>query len=169
MQVVNSCPDIMWLDFGKLPKLSHYHFIGPANDYTLIHYTYTVQLPALFNWSAFLEQVLPTSFANPVNSQLRQWDSWRALHGRHGSEIHPSDSKTSLRPSKHVWAYGWHLLDLYVASSNIPNGGFNLPLAIQPPSPPALLLSACPPPITCYLWYYSGFEKVAQNPVVLAS
>ena len=28
-----------------------------------------------------------------------------------GSEIDPSDSETSLRPSRHVWAYGWHFLD----------------------------------------------------------
>ena len=54
---------------------------------TLVHYTYTVPLPGLVDWSAFLEPVLP---ADPVNSQLRQWDPWRALHGRHGSEIHPS-------------------------------------------------------------------------------
>ena len=49
---------------------------------TFVHYTYTVPLPGLIDWSAFLEQV----FADPVNSQLRQWDPWRALHGRHRSE-----------------------------------------------------------------------------------
>ena len=27
---------------------------------TLIHYTYTVPLPGLVNWSAFLERILPT-------------------------------------------------------------------------------------------------------------
>ena len=27
---------------------------------TLVRYTYTVQLPGLVNWSAFLERVLPT-------------------------------------------------------------------------------------------------------------
>ena len=27
---------------------------------TLVHYTYTVQLPGLVDWSAFLERVLPT-------------------------------------------------------------------------------------------------------------
>ena len=34
-----------------------------------------------------------------------------ALHGRYGSEIHPSDGETSLTPFKHVWAYVWHFWD----------------------------------------------------------
>ena len=45
---------------------------------TLVHYAYTMPLPGLVDWSAFLE---PASFADPVNSQLRQRDPWRALHG----------------------------------------------------------------------------------------
>ena len=44
-----------------------------------------------------------------VNSLVRQWDPWRALHRRHVSEVHPSDGETSLMPSKHVWIYEWHL------------------------------------------------------------
>ena len=43
-----------------------------------------------------------TSFAVHVISQLRQWGPWKALHGRHGSEIDSSDSEMSLRPSRHV-------------------------------------------------------------------
>ena len=35
----------------------------------------------------------------------------RAVHGRHGSEIHPSDREMSPKPSKHVWANGWHFWD----------------------------------------------------------
>ena len=33
------------------------------------------------------------------------------LNESHGCEIYPSGSEKALRPSKHVWAYGWHLLD----------------------------------------------------------
>ena len=36
-----------------------FHFIGPVNA-TLIHYPFTVPLPGLANWSAFLEQVFST-------------------------------------------------------------------------------------------------------------
>ena len=51
------------------------------------------------------------SFADPVNLRLRHWDPWRVLHGRGGSEIHPSDGKICHSPSKYVWAYDWHFLD----------------------------------------------------------
>ena len=32
--------------------------------------------------------------------------TWKAVHGRHGSENHPNDRETSLTPFKHVWPYG---------------------------------------------------------------
>ena len=44
------------------------------------------------------------------------------------------------KPSKHVWAYGWHFLDTYIASTNNPNRGYNPPPAAHPPPPPT------PPP-----------------------
>ena len=52
----------IWLDFGKLTELSHlaYSIILAELIATLVHYTYTVQLPGLVDWSAFLEQVLLT-------------------------------------------------------------------------------------------------------------
>ena len=37
--------------------LGLFHFIGQLMA-TLVHYTYTVPLPGLANWSAFLERVL---------------------------------------------------------------------------------------------------------------
>ena len=52
-----------------------------------------------------------TSYEELPPALLRQWDPLRALHGRYGSEIHHSDSKMSLRPSMHIWGYGWHILD----------------------------------------------------------
>ena len=52
----------LWLDFGKLTKLSHWanSIILAQLMATLVHYTYTVPLPGLIDWSAFLERVLPT-------------------------------------------------------------------------------------------------------------
>ena len=67
----------------------------------------------------------------------------------------------SLTPFKHVWAYGWHFWDLYVASPNSPNEGFNPPLTINPPPPPT------PPSIT---HLFSDITVVlkegAENPAV---
>ena len=69
------------------------------------------------------------------------------MEGMRGSEIHPSDNVTPLRPSKHIWAYGrtsWTL-----AIPNIPNRGLThlkLPtLPLHPPYP-----SCLPTPITCH-------------------
>ena len=73
---------------------------------TLVYYTYTVQLPGLVDWSAFLEQVLLT-----CKCMTETMGPVGALHGRHGFEIHPSDGEMSLTPFKHVWAYGWHFWD----------------------------------------------------------
>ena len=49
-------------DFGKPTELSHwaYSILLAQLMATLVHYTYTVPLPGLVNWSAFLEQVLST-------------------------------------------------------------------------------------------------------------
>ena len=33
-----------------------------------------------------------------------EWDPWRALHGRHGCEIHLRDGEMSITPFKRVWA-----------------------------------------------------------------
>ena len=46
-----------------------------------------------------------------VNSLLRRWDPWRAIHGRNGSKIHPSDRETSVMSFKLVWAYDWQFLN----------------------------------------------------------
>ena len=83
------------------------HFIGPPTN----SYTHTLPIHSVITRLSWLVCFSGASFANPVNSRLRQWDPWRALHGRHGPEIHPSGSETTLRPSKHAWTYGWHFLD----------------------------------------------------------
>ena len=85
------------------------------------------------------------------------------LHGRHGSEIYSSDSETSLRPSRHVWAYGWHFLDSQLYSPNSLNAGYNPPLAAHPSLPPTHPLIDSIGDITVVV------NKVAQKPAVLAS
>ena len=81
--------------------LGLFHFTAPANAYT---HTLPIYSVITSNWSAFLAQVLPTLKSEKMGAM-------EALHGRHRSEICPRDSETSLSPSKHVWAYGWHFLD----------------------------------------------------------
>ena len=87
----------MWLDFGKLTQLSYYvglfHLIGSANSYT-----HTLSINSAINRIGWLVCFSRASFANHVNSQLKQQNSWRALHERHGSEIDPGGSEMSLSP-----------------------------------------------------------------------
>ena len=60
---------------------------------TLIHYPCTVAIPGLAACFAFLERILP----DHVKPRLRQWDPWRELDGRYGSDIHPCVGETSLK------------------------------------------------------------------------
>ena len=112
--------------------LGLFHFLAQViRSYThtpLIHSTIT-----RLGWLVYFSS-LRASFVDCINSWLRQWDPWRALHGRHGSEIDPSSSETSHGPSKHVWACRLALLEL-IASPNSPNRGFNPSLAAHPPPP----------------------------------
>ena len=126
--------------------LGLFHFIGPANGYTC-----TLHKHSAITRLAWLVCFSRASFADPVNSWLKHWDPWGALHGRHGSEIHPwwGDVSYAIEACLGIWLA---LLGL-IASLNTPNRGFNPPLASHP-SPPA-----CPPPITCHQWYYTGIEK----------
>ena len=59
-------------------------------------------MSGLADWSALLEL---HGFADHMKSRLRQWGPWRALDGRHGSDIHSCVGEMSLRPSRLVWAY----------------------------------------------------------------
>ena len=78
-------------------------------------------------------------------------------------------SETSLRPPKHVWAYGCYLLDSYIDSPNSPNKGFNLPLAAHPPSPPSLPFPLAHTLILATHDITGVMKNDAQNPAVLAS
>ena len=97
---------------NQIVTVGLFHFIGPVKGHTCtLHIRSAITRlggPVCFS---------RTSFPDPVNSSLRQWDPWVALHGRHGSEIHPSDGDTSLMPFKHVWVYGWHFWDPWLAQT----------------------------------------------------
>ena len=86
--------------------LGLFHFIGPANAYT--HTLHIRTAIIRLGWLVCFSRV---TFADPVNSWLGQWDPWRALHGRHGCEIHLMDGETSITPFKRVWTYDWLFWD----------------------------------------------------------
>ena len=136
----------------QIATLGLFHFIGLTNGYT-----FTLHIYSAITRLGWLVCFFRKSFVNPVNLQLRQWDPWRALHGKHGSEIDLSGSETSPRPFKFVWAYGWYFLDSYLVQTVLVEGLTRL------------LLSTLPTPssYTCHSWYYNGCEKVAQYPAVL--
>ena len=145
----------MWLDFEKtdwIVTLGLFHFIGPANGYTC-----TPHVHSAITGHGWLVCFSRASFANPVNSSLRQWNPWRALGGRHGCEIHPRDRETSINTIQACLGLWLELLGP-IASPNSPNR-FNLPPASHPPPLPTPLPLTCPPPIMCHQWYYSDFEK----------
>ena len=89
--------------------LGQLHFLGPANGHThtLSMHCSNTRLSCLVCFSR-------VDFADRVKPQLRQWDPWRALDGRYGSDIHPCVSETSHRPSRLVRAYDWLFLDSWL-------------------------------------------------------
>ena len=103
----------VWLDFGKTPKkinftLGLFHFIGPASSYT--HTLLMHNDIARFSWlvASYISSV---SFSNHLKSWLRLWGPQRTLDGRYQSEISPSVSETSLRPSRLICTYSWHFFN----------------------------------------------------------
>ena len=82
------------------------HFLGPANSHT-----HTLSMHCCNTRLSCLVCFSRADFANHMKPRLRQWDPWRALDGRYGSDIHPCVSETSHRPSRLVKAYNWHFLD----------------------------------------------------------
>ena len=86
--------------FGQL------HFLGPANSHT-----HTLSMHCCNTRLSCLVCFSRVDFADHVKPRLRQWDPWRALDGRYGSDIHPFVSETSHRPFRLVKAYDWHFLD----------------------------------------------------------
>ena len=146
----------LWLKTDQIVTLGLFHFIGSANGYT--HTLHIHSAITRLDWLVFFSIA---NFSDHVNSWLTQWDPWRVLHVKHGSEIHPSGSEMSLRPSEHVWAYGWHFWD--IASPNSTNGALThlqLP-TLTYPTPCPLVHTTCD--ITVVV------KIVTQNLVVLAS
>ena len=156
----------MWLDFGKPTEVSHWAYsilLAPANAYT--HTLHIRTAIIRLGWLVCFSRV---TFADPVNSWLGQWDPWRALHGRHGCEIHPrdggmsitpfKDGETPITPFKRVWAYDWLFWDSWLDQTVLTDGLARLRFPIYPLHPP-LPPATRPPPITCHQWYYSVFEK----------
>ena len=143
---------------NQIVTLGLFQFIGPVNGYTC-----TVHIHSTITRLGWLVCFSRASFADPVNSWLRQWDLWRVLHGRHGSEIHPSDRETSLTPYQHVWVYGWHFKRLTASQTVLTEGLTHLRLSTHSsthPTPPPL---KCPPlPSVILQWFW----KIAQNSVV---
>ena len=127
--------------------LGLFHFIGPANAYT--HTLHIRTAIIRLHWLVCFSRV---TFANPVNPWLGQWDPWRALHGRHGCEIHLRDAETSITPFKRVWAYDWLFWDSWLVQMVLTDGLARLRLPTYPLHPP-LPPPTRPPRITCHQWY----------------
>ena len=130
-------------------------FIGSANSHTD-----ALSMHCCINGLNWLVCFSRAGFADHVKSRLRQWDPWRALYGRCGSDIYPCVGETSLKALQSCLGLWLALLGL-IATPNSPIGRYNRPLASHPPPPPT------PPPLpptpyTCSPWYYSGCKKVAQ-------
>ena len=64
------------------------------------------------------------------------------LDGRHGSEIVPSGSETSLWPSRRVWAHGYHFFDSQLLQTVLTEDIIRLQLPTHPTSHPTSLSPA---------------------------
>ena len=80
-----------WKTDQNVP-LGQLHLLDPANSHihTLSMRCCNTRLSCLVCFSR-------ADFADHVKSRLRQWDPWRALDGRYGSDIHPCVSEMSLK------------------------------------------------------------------------
>ena len=85
--------------FWKTVTLGQLHFLGPANSHT---HTCTLSIHCCNTRLSCLVCFSRAGFVDHVKLQLRQWDPWRALDGRYGSDIHICVSEISLRPSRLV-------------------------------------------------------------------
>ena len=86
---VNNCD---WIWKPTEMSLGLFHFIGPAG-----RHTYTLPVHCCITRLSWLvcSGFSRAGFADHVKSWLRQWGSWRALDGRHRSDIHPCVSEVS--------------------------------------------------------------------------
>ena len=145
---------------NRIVTLGLFHFIGPANGYTC-----TLHMHSTITRLGWLVCFSTVSFTDPVNSWLRQWDPWKALHGRHGCEIHPSNREMSVDAIQACLCL-WLALLGPMASPNGPNGGFAPPPASHPPPPPApaLLMLTHPynVPSVILQWFWKKLLKIQQ-------
>ena len=136
--------------------------------------------PNVRTWSVVQYPVtymgLITFTIDHVKSRLRQWDPWRALDERHGSDIHPCYGETSLKALQSCLGL-WPVLLGLIATPGGPNGGVSPHQASHPPLPPTPPAPSThpfhpplppthplPPPYTCNPWYHSGCEKSCSKP-----
>ena len=114
--------------------LGQLHFIGPANSHT-----HALSMHCCITGLSWLVCFSRAGFADRVKSWLRQWDLWRALDGRYGSDIHPCVGETSLKAFQSCLGLWLALLGL-IATPNSPIGRYNyitrLRLPIRPLYPP---------------------------------
>ena len=110
--------------------LDQLHFIDPANSYT-----HAPSMHCCITGLSWLVCFSRADFADRVKSRLRQWDPWRALDGRYGSDIHPCVGETSLNALQSCLGLWLALLGL-IATPNSLIGRYNPPPASHPPPPP---------------------------------
>ena len=87
-----SCVTGFWKT-NHLVTLGPFHFIAPTIIATLMQYPYTMPLPVLANWSAFLVQIFRP---HKVMTETI-WATYRAPNGRYRPEIDPNIIEMSLR------------------------------------------------------------------------
>ena len=68
--------------------------------------------------------------------------------------IHPSSSEMSLRPSKYVWAYGWHFLDSWLIQTVLTESLtlLQMPSPLPPTPPPSHLPTLLYVPLMILQW-----------------
>ena len=77
--------------------LGLFHFIGPANSHT-----HMLPIHSAITTLCWLVCFSRASFAAHVNSELRQWDPWRVLHGRKVNKAMYIIMGMIRRPFKHL-------------------------------------------------------------------
>ena len=120
--------------------LDQLHFIGPANSHT-----HALSVHWCIIGLGWLVCFSRAGFVDRVKLWLRQWDPWRALDGRNGSDIHPCCCETPLKALQSCLGLWPAFLGL-IATPNSPIGRYNLPLPSHPPPPPT-------PPTPLYMQF----------------
>ena len=133
-------------------------FIGPTNSHA-----HTLPVHCCINGLSWLVCFSRHGFADHVKSRLRQWDPWRALDGRYGSDIHPCIGETSLKALQSCLGL-WLALLGHIATPNGPVGGFN-PASSFPPATSTHHPTPSHPPTPLYMqsvilqWLWKSCSK----------